>query len=133
MQTEVSAPYTMVKLLNAPLDMLNGVYYKALFKKYNLEDFVLELDDLPMKLSKVIDFLDFQADNAKGEYPVEFEQVRPGLFAAAKMPNTQYGIRYEKLMTIASSFAAVPIEKVYNMFVNDVRTAKHAVGAIAQG
>lgn len=31
MRTEVTAPYTITKLLNAPLDQLNGIYYKGLF------------------------------------------------------------------------------------------------------
>ena len=66
MRTEVSAPYTSVKLLNIPLDKLNAIYYKGLFNKYNLEDFVLNLDDLPMKISSVSNFLDFQMNHVHG-------------------------------------------------------------------
>lgn len=60
-------------------------------------------------------------------------QPRPGIVVAKKMPAAIYGIRYEKLMRIAASFAAVPIEKIYNMFINDAYNATKAVRSMHAG
>ena len=130
MRTEVSAPFTSVKLLNLPLDLLNGFYYKGLFKKYNLEDLALDVNDIPLKISKLVNFLQFQSDTAKGEERVAIVEDRPGLYIAKKMPDLQYGLRYEKLMKFVTNFAAVPLEKLYNTLINDTTNAIQAVQAM---
>lgn len=125
----MTAPYTITKLLNAPLDKLNGIYFKGLFKLFNWEDLDIDINKIPLTLTKVVDFLDFQMHNARGEAPVELVKRENGALVAGTMPNADYGLRHEKLVKLASIIAAIPIEKLYNTFVNDATTA--TMGAIA--
>ena len=49
------------------------------------------------------------------------------------MPEMQYGIRYEKLMMLVTSFTSVAIEKLYNLAINDTGDAIRAMLAMQAG
>ena len=52
---------------------------------------------------------------------------------ANKMPEIQYGLRYEKLMMLVTAFTSVAIEKLYNLGINDTRDSIKAMFAMQTG
>ena len=68
--------------------------------------------------------------HARGETQVPLVRKDNGSLVAGQMPDAAYGLRHDKLVKLASIIATIPIEKIYNTFINDATTAAIGVAAL---